>query len=281
MNLSAGSLRLQMPLSDVANFVGVSWDTVKIYDKLQLKNFFDQIDLSHARNLAIDEFSLHKGHRYATVVMDIENRPVLWICKGKTRKAIQPFFELLRQKGCINNIRSISCDMNAAYARLFKEEMPDVTIVYDLFHVMKNFTEVLKEARKRCTKALANSKELNGESIKDLRKAEWVLVKREDDLSVSRKQLLDRLLEDNALLAALAPISQAIRDIWSCKSPNQACSFSLKRDCCYWRQLNDLSLHRLNPLPVCSCGGWKVLFMPVNLDSVLIGLKGLTIKLKL
>lgn len=221
-------LRLQMPLSDVANFVGVSWDTVKINDKLQLKNFFDQIDLSHARNLAIDEFSLHKGHRYATVVMDIENRQVLWICKGKTRKAIQPFFELLRQKGCINNIRSISCDMNAAYARLFKEEMPDVTIVYDLFHVMKNFTEVLKEARKRCTKALGNSKELNGESIKDLRKAEWVLVKREDDLSVSRKQLLDRLLEDNALLAALAPIAQAIRDIWSCKSPNKACELLTK-----------------------------------------------------
>ena len=224
-------LRLQMPLSDVANFVGVSWDTVKIYDKLQLKNFFDQIELSHARNLAIDEFSLHKGHRYATVVMDVENRQVLWICKGKTRKAIQPFFELLRQKGCINNIRSISCDMNAAYARLFKEEIPDVTIVYDLFHVMKNFTEVLKEARKRCASALGTGKEpreFNSESIKDLRKAEWILVKRQDDLSVSRKQLLDRLLEDNALLAALAPIAQAIRDIWSCKFPNMACELLTK-----------------------------------------------------
>lgn len=47
-------LRLQMPLTDVANFVGFSWDTVKIYEKLQLKNFFDEIDLSHALHLAID-----------------------------------------------------------------------------------------------------------------------------------------------------------------------------------------------------------------------------------
>ena len=140
-----------MPLTDVANFVGVSWDTVKIYDKLQMKNFFDEIDLSQARHLAIDEFSLHKGHRYATVVTDVENRQVLWICKGKTRKAIRPFFQLLREKGCIHNIESISCDMNAAYARLFKEEIPEVKIVYDLFHVMKNFTEILKEARKRCS----------------------------------------------------------------------------------------------------------------------------------
>lgn len=81
---------------------------------------------------------------------------------------------------------------------------------------MKNFTEVLKEARKRCTSALGTGKglrELNSESIKDLRKAEWILVKRQDDLSVSRKQLLDRLLEDNALLAALAPIAQAMTEI--------------------------------------------------------------------
>lgn len=218
-------LRLQMPLADVANFVGVSWDTVKIYDKLQLENFFAEIDLSHARHLAIDEFSLHKGHRYATVVMDIENRQVLWICKGKTRKAIRPFFELLRTKNCINNIESISCDMNAAYARLFREEIPDVKIVYDLFHVMKNFTEVLKEARKRCSSALGKTKELkerNSSSIKDLRKAEWILVKRADDLSIKRKELLDRLVEDNALLAALAPIAQAIREIWACKLPAKA-----------------------------------------------------------
>ena len=218
-------LRLQMPLIDVARFTGVSWDTVKIYDKLQLKNFFDQIDLTHVRHLAIDEFSLHKGHKYATVVMDIENRQVLWICRGKTRKAIQPFFELLREKGCINNIESISCDMNAAYARLFKEQMPNVKIVYDLFHVMKNFTEILKSARKKCAAELGASKELkelNQDPIKDLKKAEWLMVRRKDDLTVKRQELLDRVVKDNALLAVLAPIAQSIRDIWSCKSPSLA-----------------------------------------------------------
>lgn len=75
---------------------------------------------------------------------------------------------------------------------------------------MKNITEALKEAEKRCTTSLKMRKELrelNRESIKDLCKVEWVLVKREDDLSVSRKQLLDRLLEDNALGAALPQIA--------------------------------------------------------------------------
>ncbi len=224
-------LRLQMPLTDVARFVGVSWDTVKTYDKLQLKNFFDQIDLTHVRHLAIDEFSLHKGHKYATVVMDIENRQVLWICRGKTRKAIQPFFELLKEKGCINNIQSVSCDMNAAYAQLFKEQIPNAKIVYDLFHVMKNFTEVLKAARKKCVAELGSNTELkehNRQSIKELTKAEWLMVRRKDDLTVKRQQLLDRVVKDNALLAVLAPIAQSIRDIWSCKSSTLALEYLTK-----------------------------------------------------
>ena len=218
-------LRLQMPLIDVARFVGVSWDTVKVYDKLQLNHFFDEVDLSHAKHLAIDEFSLHKGHRYATVVMDIENRQVLWICRGKSRKAIQPFFELMRQKGLIDSIDSVSCDMNAVYARLFQEEMPEAKIVYDLFHVMKNFTEVLKSARKHCVSELSKTRELkeeNRERIKALTKSEWLIVKRDDDLTVEKRQLLGRLLEDNGLLSALAPIAQALRQVWSCKNASES-----------------------------------------------------------
>jgi len=30
----------------------------------------------------MDEFALHKGHRYATVVMDAERRSVLWVGTG-------------------------------------------------------------------------------------------------------------------------------------------------------------------------------------------------------
>ena len=110
--------------------------------------------------------------------------------------------------------------MNAAYARLFKEEMLNVKILYDLFHVMKNFTEVLKSARKHCISQLGNTKELkeeNREKIKSLTKSEWLIVKRDDDLTVDKKQLLDRLLKDNELMAALAPIAQSIRQVWACK----------------------------------------------------------------
>lgn len=218
-------LRCQIPTSEIAQMFNLSWDTIRTYDKLQLKELFDEIDLSHVRHLAVDEFSLHKGHRYATVVMDIENRQVLWVGKGKSKASIQPFFDLLKQQGRDKNILSVSCDMNAAYPSLFKQNLPHVKIIYDLFHVIKNFTELLAKARKQCAvnvRQEAVDEATQKQQIRELKSAEWILAQRPDDLSVSRKQRLDRLINDNALLAALYPLVDALRQVWLTKHPNEA-----------------------------------------------------------
>ncbi|MBM6929203.1 transposase [Parasutterella secunda] len=79
-------LRLRVPITDVVRHCSVSWDTVKTYDKVQLKALFNQIDLKNVEHLMIDEFAVHKGHRYATVIMDAVERKVVWIGMGKTKK---------------------------------------------------------------------------------------------------------------------------------------------------------------------------------------------------
>ena len=108
------------------------------------------MDLSWVQHLAIDEFSLHKGHRYARVVMDIEERQVIWVGVGKIIKSVQPFFDLLRQKGLYDRVRSVSCHMNAAYPKRVRNNLPKAVILYKLFHIMKHVTaDVLTEAKKR------------------------------------------------------------------------------------------------------------------------------------
>ena len=141
-------LRLRLPIADVVRYCNVSWDTVKTYDKIQLQALFGEIDLNGVEHLMIDEFAVHKGHRYATVIMDAIERKVLWIGMGKTRKSVQPFFDLLAQQNRSHQIKSVSCDMNAAYPSMVRDHLPNATIIYDLFHVMKNFTQdVLRVAK--------------------------------------------------------------------------------------------------------------------------------------
>ena len=57
-----------LPIKHVAAFFGLGWDAVKAIDKRHLMDTLGAIDLSGVSILAMDEFAIHKGHRYATVI---------------------------------------------------------------------------------------------------------------------------------------------------------------------------------------------------------------------
>ena len=85
-----------LPIKHVAEFYGLDWDTVKAIDKAYLER-----DARAARTcagveaIAMDEFAIQKGHRYATVIVEPHTKRVLWVGRGRGREDIRPFFELL------------------------------------------------------------------------------------------------------------------------------------------------------------------------------------------
>ncbi len=65
-----------MTVQDVAQNLGVQWNTVKQIEKQRLQTKYRSIDLSSVTDIAIDEFSIKKGHVYQTVVMDLKTRRI-------------------------------------------------------------------------------------------------------------------------------------------------------------------------------------------------------------
>lgn len=92
-------LRLRICVQDVAKIIGVDWNLIKELDKTALEHAHSASDLAHVRRLAIDEISIHKGHKYATVIMDLEDRKILQVVEGKSQKVMRPFFESLKAGG--------------------------------------------------------------------------------------------------------------------------------------------------------------------------------------
>ena len=213
---------------DLAESLHLSWDTIRVYDELMLKKVLRDPDFSRVENIAIDEFSIRKGHRYATIVIDVDVCKVLWVGMGKTINSVRPFFDLLRKAGADKRIRSVSCDMNAAYPRMVRENLPQAVITYDLFHVISNFTrDVLKEAKKAAQETLRaeidrieddEEKESLSRQLRDLKSSDWLMVRRKEDLKAHRLETLDRVTKENALFAALQPVAERLRKIWSIRS---------------------------------------------------------------
>ena len=121
--------------------------------------------------IAIDEFAIHKRHRYSTVIVDPTVKKVLWIGRGGGRKDIRPFFEMLGKKGR-RRIQAVVMDLNGAYEAEVRHQCPKAEIVFDLFDVVAKYgREVVDRVRVDEAKRL---KDDNG-ARKVVKSARWQL----------------------------------------------------------------------------------------------------------
>jgi transposase len=106
-------LSRRMTIKDVAHHLDIGWDMVKDIQKRDLKRRYAKPKFKHLRAIAIDEISVARGHRYLTVVMDLESGAVVFVGDGKGADALKPFWKRVRPSGA--KIQAVALDMSGAY----------------------------------------------------------------------------------------------------------------------------------------------------------------------
>ena len=212
-----------LPIAQVAAFYGVHWHTVKNVDKAALQARFQSPDLSQVTMLGIDEFALHKGHRYATVIIDPTRKQVLWVGSGRSREAIRPFFtEVLGPEGCAR-IEAVVMDMSAAFEQEVRAQCPKAEVVFDLFHVVAKYgREVIDRVRVDEANRLRGDKAAR-QVVKGSR---WLLLRNRENLSRSRDAVrLDELLAANRALMTVYVLKEDLKRLWAYRHTGYACGF--------------------------------------------------------
>lgn len=114
-------------------------------------------------------FQSKKYLSYATVVIDWRTGEILFLERGNTLYQLIHFFDKMG-KSWMKNVQAISMDMNAQYAAAVKARYPNIAIVYDGFHIVKNFNDcILTELRRLEQNRLKEEESKTHKSIKNLR----------------------------------------------------------------------------------------------------------------
>ena len=176
----------------VAEITGLGKNVVKDIDKkrLQEKYTIDGKKLikpeHRAKYLGIDEFKLHDGYQYATHIIDMETGHILWIAKGKKKQVVYDFIDHVGLEW-MASVVAVACDMNSDFYEAFQERCPHLKIVFDHFHIVKNFNDkVISEIRKDEQKRLAD--EGNEEAAKSLKKSKYILMSQRSTLQRKDKE---------------------------------------------------------------------------------------------
>ncbi len=203
-----GLLRI-LPISHVSQLTGLHWHTLKTLDKRRLETEVGAFEPGTVRRLVMDEFALHKGHRYATVIMDADRTRVLWVGHGNSREAIRPFFELLGER--CQQIEAVAMDMNTAFDLEVKQHCPQAEVVYDLFHVVARYgREVIDRIRVDQANLLRDDKAAR----KVVKRSRWLLLRNAENLKDSQAVQLQELLAANQPLAMVYVLKDALKEVW-------------------------------------------------------------------
>ena len=207
---SVARLCRSTPIKAVAAYYDLGWDTVKAIDKAYLERTLGEADLSDLRLLAMDEFALKRGHRYATIFVEPQRKQVLWVCRGRSREDIRPFFAMLGEDGR-RRIEAVAIDMNAAYEAEIKAQCPQAEIVYDQFHVVAKYgREVVDKVRG--DEARRQTSRGQRQVIKGSR---WLLLRNGANLKRDDRVKLRELLAANRKLATVYLLKDDLKSLWS------------------------------------------------------------------
>ncbi len=198
-----------LPIRHVSQLLGLHWHTVKNIDKQRLDREVIPPDRSKLRRLIMDEFALHKGHRYATVAICADTQQVLWIGEGRSREAIRPFFHWLGD--ACQNIEAVAMDMNTAFDLEVKQHCTKARVVYDLFHVVAKYgREVIDRVRVDQANLLRHDKPAR----RLVKRSRWLLLRNPENLATDQAKKLDELLAVNAPLTTVYILKAQLKELW-------------------------------------------------------------------
>jgi transposase len=174
------------------------------------------------RLLGIDEVSYRKGHKYATLVYDLERAVVLWVGQGKARESIDAFFEQALSTYQKAQVRAACCDMSETYIGAIQHHCPNAKLVLDRFHVVKAINDALDEVRKEQWRVADASER---KALKGLR---WLLYRHSSTRSRRDTRTLQALERGNRRIYRAWRLKDEFEQFWNYKAPWAAERF-LKR----------------------------------------------------
>ena len=121
----------------------------------------DAMDLSEVADLALDETSFKRGHKYVTLVIDAAKRRVIDVEEGRDSETVRLFADKLAAKGgSPEKVASVTSDMSKTYLPAIEKNFPNAENIIDKFHVKKVLIDALDEVRKAEQKEVSDKKAL-------------------------------------------------------------------------------------------------------------------------
>jgi transposase len=202
----------------------LSWDEVHLIQEKAVQRGLQRRSMEGLHYIGVDEKSFLKGHRYATVLSDIDNARVVDVAQDRKEETLGELFKRIpeeqRQK-----IAAVAIDMWEPYINAVEALLPAADIVHDKFHIAKYLGEAVDKVRK------AEHKSLMAEGSEHLKGTKYLWLKNPKNWTEEQKELFAELKAKGLKVGRAWTIKEMFSDLWQYRYEKPARNFFQKW---YW-----------------------------------------------
>jgi transposase len=172
------------------------------------------------RQIGVDEKAIAKGHRYMTLVCDLEEATVEYIGEERKKTSLTTYFDAFPEERR-EQIEAISLDMWPAYIEACRDKVPgaDDKMVFDRFHIMRHVLDAVDKVRKQEHKALTEA----GDAT--LTKSKYLWLTNPENMTDQARERFAELKTAELKTGRAWALKEALRTLWSYQSETWATKF--------------------------------------------------------
>ena len=170
--------------------------------------------------IGIDEKAIAKGHRYMTLVCDLQESTVEYIGEGRKESSLAAYFDAFASEQR-ETIEAISLDMWPAYINACRNRVPDADekMVFDRFHIMRHVIDGVDKVRKQEHKRLIQTGD------RSLVGSKYLWLTNPKNMTDQAKARFAELKTAELQTGRAWAIKESLRQLWSYTSTTWATKF--------------------------------------------------------
>ena len=203
---------------EVASTFNTSWE--KVFHAVEYVVEWGKAhrSLDNIKAIGVDEVAYQVGHKYLTVVYQIDRSctRLLWVGQERTEATIRSFFSFLGPERS-QQLEYVCSDMWKPYVKAIAEFASQALHILDRFHIVAMLNKAIDEVR------ASEHKQLQADGYEPvLKKTRWCLLKRKENLSEKEEIKLKKVLQYNLKSVRAYLLKEEFQVFWDYISPHWA-----------------------------------------------------------
>ncbi len=158
-------------------------------------------------HLGIDEKAITKGHRYLTIVADLDRQRVLFLNDDRTAESLDAFWPTCTSAQR-DSIKAVAMDMWEPYIQSVSTHVLHGDIVFDKFHIVKHLHEAVDKVRRTEHRLLRRQDDTR------LTGTKYLWLRRPSDFSPEQRRTFRRLLGSDLKVGRAWALKERFRHFW-------------------------------------------------------------------